>query len=59
MARLYWRVKKNNKWPWKPAEVSVMYEDGTQFVVVHPEEEEESPGCSDSGTLQILKEEEE
>ncbi len=39
--KLYWRIKKDGKWTWKPAEVSVMYEDGTTFVVSHPLEEEE------------------
>ncbi len=23
MAKLYWRVKKDGKWTWKPAEVSM------------------------------------
>ncbi len=40
MAKLYWRVKKNGKWTWTPADVSVVYEDGTQFVVAHPLEDE-------------------
>ncbi len=44
MAKLYWRVKKNGKWTWKPATI---YDRGpstlnlTDVEIVHILEEEE------------------
>ncbi len=40
MAKLYWRVKKNGKWTWKPAEVS-KHDIVMRTIVVHDLEEEE------------------
>lgn len=48
MAKLYWRVKKNRKWTWQPAEIMVSHlnddEDGTlpykSYEVRELEEEE-------------------
>jgi len=48
MAKLYWRVKKNRKWTWRPAEIMVIHlnddEDGTpvyQSYEIRELEEEE------------------
>lgn len=45
MARLYWRVKKDGKWTWKPATVTGWTTDGYGGYIVEPEggiaEEEE------------------
>ena len=39
MAKLYWRVKKNGKWTWRPAVDVGKDDDG--FTCVMPLEEEE------------------
>jgi hypothetical protein len=45
MAKLYWRVKRNGKWTWKPATVTGWTTDGYGGYIVEPEggqmEEEE------------------
>jgi hypothetical protein len=38
MAKLYWRVKRNDKWTWRPADVS--QQDDSIVIVYHLEEEE-------------------
>jgi hypothetical protein len=40
MAKLYWRVKRDGKWTWKPAEVIYM-DQGTAKTLVENLEEEE------------------
>ena len=43
MAKLYWRVKVNRKWTWKPANsevIDVDYENQQMYVLIHLEEEE-------------------
>jgi len=39
MAKLYWRVKRNGKWTWRPAKVSWKLDDPT--IEVYKLEEEE------------------
>jgi hypothetical protein len=42
MAKLYWRVKVNGKWTWKPANsevIDVDYENEQMYVLIHLEEE--------------------
>jgi hypothetical protein len=39
MAKLYWRVKRENKWKWIPAKVTLM--DTTRVQVELMEDEEE------------------
>lgn len=34
MAKLYWRVKRNGKWTWTPAEVRVVPTAPPQYVCV-------------------------
>ena len=41
MAKLYWRLKVNGKWTWRPAEVSDTYFGGCKILEVTPLEEEE------------------
>jgi hypothetical protein len=45
MAKLYWRVKRNGKWTWRPATVTGWTTDGYGGHIVEPEggqmEEEE------------------
>lgn len=40
MAKLYWRVKLNGKWTWRPADVIFESEDGWIQVECIMEEEE-------------------
>jgi len=41
--KLYWRIKKDGKWTWRPAVVDKQFAtmNGTQYVVVYEQEEEE------------------
>jgi hypothetical protein len=41
MAKLYWRVKKNGKWTWTPAQVIEAAFPGEKFTAVENLEEEE------------------
>jgi uncharacterized protein YegP (UPF0339 family) len=38
MAKLYWRVKRDGKWTWRPAEV---YNNGSTMTTVENYQEEE------------------
>jgi len=40
MAKLYWRVKRDGKWTWKPAEVIYMDKNTAKALVEILEEEE-------------------
>ena len=43
MAKLYWRVKVNGKWTWKPANsevIDVDYENQQMYVLIHLEDVE-------------------
>jgi hypothetical protein len=41
--KLYWRIKKNGSWTWRPAKVDRMFatKRGAQYVVVHEQQLEE------------------
>ena len=54
MAKLYWRIKKNGKWTWTPAQVPLIVEEG-HIVIPHPD----GCWCAGNGCLQNLKGEEE
>jgi len=41
MAKLYWRIKKNGKWTWTPAEVTYYSKLDEDVIVLRYEEEEE------------------
>ncbi len=43
MAKLYWRVKKDGKWTWKPAKVQVQWNEEFQKEMIEVQllEEEE------------------
>jgi len=41
MAKLYWRVKRDGKWTWAPAEVTYYNKDDTYVEVQRYVEEEE------------------
>jgi len=40
MAKLYWRVKRNGKWTWRPAIVMDIWKDDQRVTVYTLEEEE-------------------
>lgn len=40
MAKLYWRVKRNGKWTWRPADMAPIALDGWIRVYNFEEEEE-------------------
>ncbi len=41
MAKLYWRVKVNGKWTWRPANVSLHDSDGIRYWYTYDNTEEE------------------
>jgi hypothetical protein len=41
MAKLYWRVKKNGKWTWRPAELNPAGKQGIWTLVLDYKEEDQ------------------
>ena len=41
MAKLYWRVKRDGKWTWRPADIVPVSDDG--WIHVYELEEEDDP----------------